>query len=423
MDDNRLRFGVGVLVIAAIGIGIILTFLFGAVPRVLVGEFQLLVTFPAADGIGSNTPVLLRGVEIGRVIDKKLRTDDVLVVIGIESEYQEILTHEYLPRIGTGSVITGDSKLEFVKADEDELIAIHKERWPAIRNQTYNDQDFLSFGEKSADPFSLMFNLEDELRQTLEAVQSASGSLETVGQSVDGLVADARGVVGQADAQLGNVAQDARNALIEFQGAMRDIRDVVGDEELKQSLGDALNELPLVLREVQTTLQSTQKTFESFERVGKRFEDVGVAAEKTVTNVDQTVDTIRETVQSAKRSFSSAERAIKNVESITEPIAANSDELVAQVLSNLKNLDRTLKQVETFGAALNNSDGTVRRLLQDDDIYWQVRRTIENVEMATAKLRPILDDVRIFSDKIARDPRQLGVKGALSKPSSGLGLK
>ena len=30
MDENRLRFGVGVLVISAIGIGIILTFLFGA---------------------------------------------------------------------------------------------------------------------------------------------------------------------------------------------------------------------------------------------------------------------------------------------------------------------------------------------------------------------------------------------------------
>ena len=43
--------------------------------------------------------------------------------------------------------------------------------------------------------------------------------------------------------------------------------------------------------------------------------------------------------------------------------------------------------------------------------------------MATAKVRPILDDVRIFSDKIARDPRQLGVKGALSKTPSGYGLK
>ena len=29
MDENKLRFGVGVLVLSAIGIGVVLTFLFG----------------------------------------------------------------------------------------------------------------------------------------------------------------------------------------------------------------------------------------------------------------------------------------------------------------------------------------------------------------------------------------------------------
>lgn len=423
MDDNRLKFGVGVLVIAAIGIGIILTFLFGAVPRVLTGEFQVIVNFPEADGISTNSPVLMRGVEIGRVIDKTLRKDDVEVIVGIESRYQDILTHEYVPKIGIGSFITRDAKLEFVKVDEAELVDIYKDRLDSIRNQPYTDGELFTEGDNKSDPFSLVLNLEDELRQTLEAVRSASGSLESVGTNMDGLVSDARGVVGQADDQLMNVAQEARNALIEFQGAIRDVRDVVGDEGLKNSLGEALAELPKVLTEAQTTLQSTQKTFESFERVGQRFENVGVAAEKTVNNVDQTIDTVRETVQSAQRSFQSAEQAIANVEQITKPIAENSDQIVDQVMVSMRNLDRTLRQVETFGAALNNSNGTVRRLLEDDDVYWNIRRTIENVEQATAKLRPILDDVRIFSDKIARDPRQLGVKGAISNRSTGLGLK
>ena len=50
MDENKLRFGVGVLVIAAIGIGIILAFLFGAFPTVLNREYTLLVEFPSAEG-------------------------------------------------------------------------------------------------------------------------------------------------------------------------------------------------------------------------------------------------------------------------------------------------------------------------------------------------------------------------------------
>jgi phospholipid/cholesterol/gamma-HCH transport system substrate-binding protein len=62
-------------------------------------------------------------------------------------------------------------------------------------------------------------------------------------------------------------------------------------------------------------------------------------------------------------------------------------------------------------------------LLDDKDMYWKIRRSVENIGSATARIRPILDDVRIFTDKVARDPRQLGVRGALSKRPSGLGLK
>jgi phospholipid/cholesterol/gamma-HCH transport system substrate-binding protein len=416
MDDSRLKFGVGVLVIAAIGIGIILTFLFGAVPTVFTREFRLLVAFPDADGISTNTPVLLRGVEIGRVIEKKLREDDVLLTLGIESRYQDNLTHEYLPRIGTGSVITGDSKLEFVKADDDALQTIHGERLDAIRKQTYSDEQFLSYGRKSGDPFDLLFTMEDEMRNTLRSVQSASGAIQNVGGEVSQLISDASNVVGGADDQVDELGQEAREALQQFQRVMRDIAEIIEDQQLRENLGQAVAELPEVLNEAQTTLQSTQKTFESFEQVGQRFERVGAAAEKTVQNVDRTVDSIRDTVRSA-------DNTIQNLEQITQPIAENSEALVQKVLKSLDDIDRTLIQVETFGTALNNSNGTLRRLLEDDDLYFEVRRTVENIEQATARLRPILDDVRIFSDKIARDPRQLGVRGALDKRPSGVGLK
>lgn len=423
MDDNRLKFGVGVLVIAAIGIGIILTFLFGAVPQVLTGEYKLNVAFPSAEGIGSNTKVLFRGIEVGRVIKEELRDEDVLLTLGIESQYRKFITHEYLPKIGNGSVITGDSKLEFVKASEQELVSILRDQPPQIRTQPYNDEDYLSYGKKASDPFSLMFELEDELRATLGAIRTASGSLETVGANVNQLVGDAKGVVGTADKELSTFAKDARGAVVEFQGAMRDVRELIGNDELKESLADTFSALPQVLSEAQATFQSTQKTFESFEKVGERFEQVGVAAERAVTNVDLTVDEVRQTVKAVQPTFESAEQAIANVERITQPLADNSDELVADVMTGLKSLDRTLRQVETFTTALNNADGTVRRLLEDDELYWQVRRTVENIELASARLRPILDDARIFSDKIARDPRELGIRGALGKRPSGMGLK
>ena len=60
---------------------------------------------------------------------------------------------------------------------------------------------------------------------------------------------------------------------------------------------------------------------------------------------------------------------------------------------------------------------------RNDEVYYEFRRTLQNIEAATARVRPILDDVRVFTDKIARDPRQLGVRGALGKRPTGSGLK
>lgn len=423
MDDNKLRFGVGVLVIAAISVGIILTFLFGAVPRVFTGENHLIVRFPSADGITANTPVLFRGVKIGRVIEVKLEKEKVQVVLGIEDEQWNKLDHTFIPRIKTGSIITGDAKLEFTKADEAELIAELGDAYETLRSAGFSDGEMINYGKRDSDPFSLLFDLEDELVKTMSSIQDAGDSISGAGENVNALVADVRGVVQGADTDMDGVAQEAKRALEEFQGAMQDIRSILGNPELQADLEGALEQIPDVMSEA-------KKTLERFDRVGESFEKVGAAAERTVDNVDQTVDVVRDTVLEAKesigaveRTFKSAERTIENIEKISEPVAQNADQLVAQLMKNLDNLNSALIEARQFGAALNNSQGTVKRLLTDDEIYWQIRRVVTNVENASAKIRPILDDVRIFSDKIARDPRELGVRGALNKRPSGMGLK
>jgi phospholipid/cholesterol/gamma-HCH transport system substrate-binding protein len=72
---------------------------------------------------------------------------------------------------------------------------------------------------------------------------------------------------------------------------------------------------------------------------------------------------------------------------------------------------------------LNRSRGSLHKIIHDDELYDQIRRTSMNVEDATKRLRPIMNDLRIFADKIATDPRQLGVSGALNRRPSGTGVK
>ena len=80
--------------------------------------------------------------------------------------------------------------------------------------------------------------------------------------------------------------------------------------------------------------------------------------------------------------------------------------------------------------SLNSRDGTIGRLIHDPAVYDNLNRLLCNsnqvvlqINQIALRLRPIVDDVRVFTDKIARDPRQLGVKGALDQTPSGQGSK
>jgi len=53
-------------------------------------------------------------------------------------------------------------------------------------------------------------------------------------------------------------------------------------------------------------------------------------------------------------------------------------------------------------------------------LYLRLNRAADNIEKATRHLEPLLADARVFMDKIARNPRQLGVQGALDRERSGL---
>ena len=55
-------------------------------------------------------------------------------------------------------------------------------------------------------------------------------------------------------------------------------------------------------------------------------------------------------------------------------------------------------------------------------IHFAEFNNFASVEKVTRDARPIVDDLKVFAQKIADDPRQLGVKGALDKRPSGVGF-
>ena len=76
-----------------------------------------------------------------------------------------------------------------------------------------------------------------------------------------------------------------------------------------------------------------------------------------------------------------------------------------------------VEQFVLFGKALNRREGSLGQLVNNPDLYQNLNAAAANVEQLTRRLRPIVEDARIFTDKIARDPGVLGVRGALKKNS------
>jgi phospholipid/cholesterol/gamma-HCH transport system substrate-binding protein len=375
---------VGVVVVAAVIITVILVMLFGAWPTVLQQQYELHVKFPEAPGITVDTPVRKSGVLIGRVSDVELLDEGgVLVSAKVYDQYK--LRQNETCRIGTGSLI-GDAILEFVPSGEAELLA----RFDANGNgeldpdelkktrQEMVDGDFMSQGLVASNPLQVLVNLEG-------TITGAFDSLEGASNEVTDLVRTVNETMGDDDGQLRRIVEKTEIALDRFDSTMQAFEDVLGDEELIVELKQSLRGLPDVIDSTRLTMEKAGTTLDTFQRATLK-----------------------------------AEARLDDIAGFTEPLRDNGKELADNVLDITANLKYMTAELQVFSEALNSRQGTFSRLVHDDELYRKIEGIVDNAESLSRQFGPIVSDVRTFTDKIARDPRQLGVKGALDRAPTGL---
>jgi phospholipid/cholesterol/gamma-HCH transport system substrate-binding protein len=367
MDERVLSFRVGVVVVAAVLITVILIFLFGEAPWPIKPTYSVLVRFPRAPGVSENTPVRKSGVTVGRVSDVTLLPEGgVLLKLRLDKD-KPIRMNEY-PRISTGSLVTGDAVVEFVLDENNPKTDLLK------------DQDFLPDGMVVHDPFEVLMNLEGRMADAFTSIEDTATKASRILDNLQWL--------GTEKGRFDQLVSKTETALDSFNQAMTSIDEILGDEVIRQQLRDALADLPAVFREAKQTLEETRKTMAGFEKVTRR-----------------------------------AEVNLENLEQFTKPLGERGDRIISSVEGSAANLDALLEQLVNLTRSINQGQGTVGRLVHDEEIYLQIKDTVKNIDDVSKKLRPILNDVRVFTDKIARDPRQLGIKGALDRRPSGSGIK
>ena len=81
-------------------------------------------------------------------------------------------------------------------------------------------------------------------------------------------------------------------------------------------------------------------------------------------------------------------------------------------------LNRLLAEYSGLSRVLDQ-DGTVQRMLKDPSLYNNLNDAACLLLRGVPRIERILKDMETFSDKLARHPELLGVRGAV-RPSEGL---
>jgi phospholipid/cholesterol/gamma-HCH transport system substrate-binding protein len=271
-----------------------------------------------------------------------------------------------------------------VVADVDSYVPIYKDEVPRISSTILGDSEIqlvpgrivpprqrlekneVLVGAVSRDPFEVFTSLEPKLGSALDSLAQASESVQKLSVNIDRLFMG-------GDDRFEKLVAKTEAALDSFNTAMRNIDDVMGDPAAREDIKNTISALPEVVADLR----------------------------KTVQGVGATVDT--------------ADRNLRNLEGLTKPLGDRGGAMVAQIDRTIGRLDETLQQAVLFTKALNESEGTLGKLVRDPKVYEDLAQAAATVNKLTRELRPIVDDVRVFTDKIARHPEQLGVRGALDR--------
>ncbi len=399
MDEQGYRFGVGVLVVASLVIAVILVLFFGAAPDLFSNRYVVTIRFDEAPGVATDTPVRKNGVQIGRVKDIELLVDKDGVDLTLELDSKHKIRAGDQPIIGVGSLITGDAEIEFVTPTPNSLLArfdgasgapadgMLDESEGLLASAIIKDGDFLSGGRKAPDPLDALMEMQRSLGTTLETIEQAVGQVGTAGNEVGELAREVRGLLGADDGGLQRLRKQTEDTIANFNETLDSIESLFQDPNLRKSLQIVSEQLPVLVEETKGVVTQAKSTLVAFEGVGLE-----------------------------------TQRTMKNISELTEPFADQGDQILADALRTLNNLDGLLVDLRKVAARVNNADGTVARLLDDDQLYYTFVNTLENVEQLTRRLQPIVEDARIFTDKIGRDPSSaVDLSGAIrGRPRGGV---
>lgn len=357
MDERKLQRRVGMMVLLTLlSLGIMMA-LFGQMPKLIYGEYKLYISFVQAPGVGEGTPVRKSGILIGRVSKVRFSEDDSQVEVIVGIQDQYHLRKNEICRVQSN--ILGDASLEFVRASNAKPTS-----------ELYQNGDHLQ-GRSAAEPTQIISNIQDKFDSTIESVQATSNNLSTASRKLTTTLDTLNGILEENKSGIKNVVNSTNDV-------MGSVQTIIGDKDTQTQLRAAIKEMP-----------------------------------QMIADTHDTVLKMRDTIHIVDNNM-------RNAEAFTKSLGERGPNLINNLENGTQKLDSLVSQMLQFSETLNNSKGTIGQLVNNPELYQHLNQAAKNIDEVSRQLKPIVSDARVFSDKIARHPEMLGVKGVMQK---GAGIK
>lgn len=359
MSESQLQFRVGIFVIIALSIMGVMVFQFGEFKSVWEKHYPLTIRFEEAPGVYQYSPVKMNGVVIGsvRAVQFDPRRGGVDVLVDVREKYR--LRKDSRPRLVRS--LLGDTTIEFT---------------PGVSPDLLEPGDVLE-GEPPTDPMEIVRHLDSKVSTTLDSFHATSREWQIVAQNLNDIMETNHG-------NLEVVVERTAEALYYFSitmrtanEALRNANKIVSDPEYQASLRESLEALPHMVRET------------------------------------------RETVLAIRRTVVTLEDTLQNIKGATAPLAKHSDSIASRLNNSLGHLELMLADLNRFSQMVAEEDGSLKKFVADPELYQNLNASAASLAVLLKNLEPVVRDLRIFSDKVARHPELMGVGGAIHG-SSGL---
>ncbi len=282
------------------------------------------------------------GLLVGRVSSITFdANNDILVTISMNESYQ--LRKKEMLTIANS--LLGDGELQVIEN-------------PELKDQAgvYQGNEMVVSAE-AKNPLNVVNDLGPEIAKTLAVFQETGKSIDELAKAIKKPLADQGGdKIGVMIDNLGKTQEEVREAI------------------------KAIKEVSL--------------------NVGETIKSIN----KVVAN-DKFPEELRMTMKDIQEMIKATTQIAKNIEEFTKPLnSEQAKESLRNLSQTVERMNGTLAQIEQFSKQLNSREGTVGQLLHNPQLYQELNEAAENINEVSRRIRPIVEDLRVVSDKVARNP-------------------